>query len=485
MSIRSSRLLAKLYLSYFAVALLGEIIILPLWSVVSPLDKPLAWLSILGIAVVSAAVLALVAVLSPRRHVLKPIRTLTDQARAIAAGDFHLPSLPAGPEGNDEVHELALAIGAMARQLEGTFREITQQSVQLEGILRSLLNGVLALDRRHRILLFNPVAERYFGVSAAEATGRVLLEVIRHYELATLCEEVLSSGVPKTRELTVLLGSEERVLQTEAAPLSSGAGAGTDGGVVIVFHDITELRRLERVRKDFVANVSHELRTPLTSIKGFVETLLDGAMNDPPTCRRFLEIINQQTDRLVALVNDLLDLSRVESADIPLRRRPVDINALAEEIGITLGPRAAGQRLQFEVDLAPGLPLLYGDEDLLRRLLLNLVDNAIKYTPAGGRVVIRTRQEKTGGISLAVADTGVGIPRRDLSRIFERFYRVDKARSRQLGGTGLGLSIVRHVVERHGATIDVQSEVGVGSTFTVHFPPETLAAAGQTAAAAE
>ncbi|MBE3577866.1 MAG: phosphate regulon sensor histidine kinase PhoR [Limnochordales bacterium] len=485
MSIRSSRLLAKLYLSYFAVAFAGEAAALFLISVVLPEEGPVAHLALLAAALLLAALFAGIAVLFPRRYVLQPLQALTAHARAIAAGDFRLPRLSAGREGNDEVRELALAIGAMARQLEETFREIKQQSVQLEGILRSLLNGVIAIDRRHRIVLFNPVAERYFGVSAAEATGRVLLEVIRHFELATLCEEVLASGVPKTRELTVLLGSEERILQTQAAPVTGGTGTDVTAGVVVVFHDITELRRLERVRKDFVANVSHELRTPLTSIKGFVETLLDGAMNDPATCRRFLEIINQQTDRLVALVNDLLDLSRVESADIPLRRRPVDINALADEVGITLGPRAQGQGLRLELDLAPGLPLLYADDELLRRLLLNLVDNAIKYTPAGGRVVIRTRPEKTGGVALAVSDTGVGIPKRDLARIFERFYRVDKARSRQLGGTGLGLSIVRHIVEKHGATIEVESEVGEGSTFTVHFPPEMVTAAGQTAAAVD
>ncbi|HHV54312.1 MAG TPA: hypothetical protein GXX55_02510, partial [Firmicutes bacterium] len=245
-------------------------------------------------------------------------------------------------------------------------------------------------------------------------------------------------------------------------------------GVVVVFHDITELRRLERVRKDFVTNVSHELRTPLTSVKGFVETLLDGAMNDPVTCRRFLEIINQQAERLVALVNDLLDLSRVESPDIPLRRQAINLNSLAQEVGLTLTPRAESQGLRLELDLEPNLPPVWGDEELLRRLLLNLVDNAIKYTPAGGRVTIRTRAERSGGLTLAVADTGVGIPKRDLPRIFERFYRVDKARSRQLGGTGLGLAIVRHIVERHGATIDVQSEVGAGSTFTVHFPAGLL-----------
>lgn len=502
MSIRSSRLLVKLYLTYFAVALAGEAGVVFFRITISPGENrfSLPHPAFLAIPLLFAAFLAFIAVLFPRRNVLQPLQALTAHARAIAAGNFHLPRLPVDPKSHDEVCELALAIGAMARQLEETFREIKQQSVQLEGILRSLLNGVIALDRRHRIVLFNPVAERYFGVSAAEATGRVLVEVIRHYELATLCEEVLASGVPKTRELTVLLGSEERILQTEAAPVSGGTGTGSGsateadargtgtagaGGVVVVFHDITELRRLERVRKDFVANVSHELRTPLTSIKGFVETLLDGAMNDPVTCRRFLEIINQQTDRLVALVNDLLDLSRVESADIPLRRRPVDINALADEVGVTLGPRAQSQGLRLELDLARGLPLLYADDELLRRLLLNLVDNAIKYTPAGGRVVIRTRREEMGGVALVVADTGVGIPKRDLNRIFERFYRVDKARSRQLGGTGLGLSIVRHIVERHGATIEVQSEVGEGSTFTVHFPPEMVLAAADTAAAAD
>lgn len=463
-SVLVSRLLVKWWFSYFLVALLPLLVTMG-WIYQTGRNGAPLWPALL-FAVPFAALISAAALYYPRRDILEPVRALTRQAQAIAAGHFH--SGPPLAHGNDEVGALTEAIETMANRLETSFREVTEKSSQLEGILRSLLNGVIAINQRHQILLFNPVAERYFSISAQEAAGKQLVEVTRHFELVTLCEEVLASAVPKSREITIVLGSQERILQTEAAPLRSRSGQVV--GVVVIFHDITELRRLERVRKDFVANVSHELRTPLTSVKGFVETLLDGAIDDPAVSHRFLEIIRQQTDQLVALVNDLLDLSRVESPDIPLRYQPVDLNTLIKEVHETLGPRARDQSLRFEMDLDPALPLLRGDEDLLRRLLLNLADNAIKYTPAGGRVTIRTRQLPSGQLELAVADTGVGIPKRDLPRIFERFYRVDKARSRELGGTGLGLSIVKHIVERHGATITVDSEVGEGTTFTVHFP---------------
>ncbi|HEY8532174.1 MAG TPA: ATP-binding protein, partial [Limnochorda sp.] len=268
----------------------------------------------------------------------------------------------------------------------------------------------------------------------------------------------------QTRTLR-LMRPAERELQIRSAPLRSVAG-GLDGAVAVL-RDVTEMRRLEQVRTEFVANVSHELRTPLTAIKGFIETLLDGAVDDPATARRFLEIVRRETDRLVRLINDLLDLSRLESPHLEVQLVPVDLKPLVEECLELFRHRAASRSIELSCELQGSLWAL-GDASLIRQVLVNLVDNAVKYTPPGGRVWISGGLEGSWA-ELAVSDTGPGIPGRALNRVFERFYRVDKARSRDMGGTGLGLSIVRHAVERQGGRVWVESAPGEGSTFRVRL----------------
>jgi two-component system phosphate regulon sensor histidine kinase PhoR len=331
----------------------------------------------------------------------------------------------------------------------------------------SMVEGVLAVDSNHRILNMNPAAARIFGINVTAARDRDLLEVVRNTDLRNFIAEAL--GSPETVEGDIVIYDPgERFLRAHGSPLRDGQGRII--GAVIVLDDVSALRRLENVRKDFVANVSHELKTPITSIKGFVETLQGGAMKNPAEAERFLEIIARQADRLHAIIEDLLNLSRIErdaeAGDIALenaRLKPVlqaaiqvcEVQAVAKEI-----------RLELECDPALMVPI---SPPLLEQALVNLIDNAVKYSPNGSAVRVGARQ--TGDETLLeVQDWGAGIEEKHQARLFERFYRVDKARSRKLGGTGLGLAIVKHIAQAHGGQATVQSEVGRGSTFTLHLP---------------
>ncbi|MCX5780973.1 MAG: ATP-binding protein, partial [Firmicutes bacterium] len=257
-----------------------------------------------------------------------------------------------------------------------------------------------------------------------------------------------------------------QIFRVHVAPIKEENG--DIGGAVAVFHDVTDARNFDQMRSEFVSNVSHELRTPLTSIKGFVETLLDGAMENNGLCRRFLTIIDSETFRLGRLIEDLLTLSSIESKEHAIDTRPVCVADYVSNVMNIMGPQISEKSLRVEYICENNLPHIHADEDLLNQVLINLLDNAIKYTPQNGKITIRS-QERDNRVLTTITDTGVGIPRESLSRVFERFYRVDKARSRDLGGTGLGLAIVKHIVESHGGEVMVESEVGKGSTFGVSF----------------
>jgi two-component system phosphate regulon sensor histidine kinase PhoR len=267
-----------------------------------------------------------------------------------------------------------------------------------------------------------------------------------------------------------------RCLQVEASP--AGGERENEASVVLVFHDITELRRLEKIRKDFVANVSHELRTPLTSIKGYVEALLDGAKDDPAASVKFLEIILKQSDRLNLIIEDLLELSKIESGNVSFKEEPLELRSLLDRTLSTIKPIAEKNRHRLVIAIDPSLPPVTGDEGRLVQVLTNLLDNAVKYTPTGGTITVGAKPVPSVGsdepapraIELSVADTGIGIPEEDRPRVFERFYRVDKARSRELGGTGLGLAIVKHIVEGHGGQVWVEANHPQGSRFVVRLP---------------
>jgi two-component system phosphate regulon sensor histidine kinase PhoR len=297
--------------------------------------------------------------------------------------------------------------------------------------------------------------------------GRPLIETCRDPELQELLRETVTTGVQVSLREITLAGEAKRSLAVSVAPLAD------DIGFVLVFHDITAIKRLEAMRRDFVANVSHELRTPLTAIRGYAETLLSGALDDPVRARTFLGVIDRHSERLSRLIDDLLTLSDLELGTSPLKREAVLLEALVDEVFEILGEKAERGKVTLVKGLPPGLPLLLGDSDRLQQVLINLADNAVKYTPAGGTVTISAQVVSNGeapSVEVCVNDTGGGIPTDELPRLTERFYRVDKARSRELGGTGLGLAIVKHIVQAHGGKLSIASTVHVGTSVRFSVP---------------
>ena len=382
-----------------------------------------------------------------------PIDTMRRMATRVAAGDFtgRAPDHEAG-----EVGELAGALNQMSRQLETRLRELTNEKAHLAGILAGMTEGVLVVDAAGKLRLLNTALRQAFGLTD-EALGKTVLEVFRDAGLAELI-----AGAPAARELTFLQPADH-VFTVPAGRLTGATG------VVVVFHDITRLKQLENIRKDFVANVSHELRTPLAVIKGYVETLLDEEPPAADTGKKFLETIQRHTRRLEVLIDDLLSISALESQQARLDLAPVSVLAAAAAAVEELTPRARAKNVTVTVELPADLPAARADAQRLHQVFVNLLDNAIKYTPAGGCVRV-SAVAKAGNVEVCVTDNGPGIAAEHLPRIFERFYRVDKARSRELGGTGLGLAIVKHIIQAHGGKAWVESELEKGSRFYFTVP---------------
>lgn len=397
------------------------------------------------------------------REVMEPLRRITEVAQRMAEGDLEQEIRISS---RDEIGILAASLNNMARRLKENIDQITEERNKLAAILSSMDEGVLAIDRQGNIILINPVVEKLFRVTAEEAVGRNVIEVIRNYELERLIRKALEENIHQAVEMSFLM-PDPRIFRVQLVPLRRGEEM---AGIVVVLRDISELRRLEQMRSEFVANVSHELRTPLTSIRGFTETLLDGALEDPTVARHFLQIIHDEAERLTRLINDLLSLSALESRRREPNRKLLDWHRLVGEVVSMLAPLVQGKNLEVEVKVAEDLPPVPADRDMMGQMLINLLDNAIKYTPDGGKIKVAVWGEGDN-LVLQVADTGIGIPPESLPRIFERFYRADKARSRELGGTGLGLAIVKHIVEAHGGRIEVESRVNGGTSFTVYLPP--------------
>lgn len=425
----------------------------------------------LGLALGVAFALSVAVSILIARGLTRPLSDMAAVARQLAAGGLDQRIRTAS---RDEVGILADTLNQMADQLEAKIREVSDDRAQLLAILSSMVEGIMVLDPRGRVLQVNPAFERMFAVRADQAKGRLYDEVIRHHDLSTLTAQALETHQERSGEIA--LESSRRILRVEAGTVARGDHA-NQACVVLVFYDVTALRRLEQVRKDFVANVSHELRTPLTAIKGYVEALLDGGKDNPQEAVRYLDIILKQSDRLNLLLEDLLQLSQIESGQVAFKHDPVPLNALVERTLALITPLADKKGHTVSVALAPDLPPVLGDEERLVQVLTNLLDNAVKYTPPNGSLAIATRRvdSPSGGpaeeaVELTVADTGIGIPEPDRPRVFERFYRVDKARSRELGGTGLGLAIVKHIVEGHGGKVWVEGNQPTGSRFIVRLP---------------
>ena len=398
------------------------------------------------------------------RRISAPLVQMREGAERFARGELDQPlEVPSSLE----IGALAEAMNRMAAQLSERIRTVTQQRREQEAVLSSMVEGVLAVDRNEKILRLNEAAARLFELSLGRATGRSLQEAVRNPELQGFVARVLLSDAPVQGDIHLHGAQEEIVLQAQGTALRDSEGR--QMGALIVLHDISRLRRLESIRKDFVANVSHELKTPVTAIRGSAETLLDGAFEDHAQAERFLQIIFRQSERLGNIIEDLLNLSRIEqdgeNSEVPIQTgllRPVVESAVQAS-----GVRAAERGVRLRIECAPDLRAV-NNPQLLEQALCNLIDNAVKYSDAGDEVRIRAF-EAGAQIGIEVSDQGCGIAAEHLPRLFERFYRVDKARSRQLGGTGLGLSIVKHIVQAQGGQVEVKSVLGQGSTFLVRL----------------
>ena len=399
-----------------------------------------------------------------------PLRQMSVGAERFARGEFD-HRLPRASF--EEISTLAEAMNRMAEQLEERIRTVQRQQNELEAVLSSMEEGVLAVDNERVIINVNQTCAALLGLEPGELKGRSVHEVVRKPDLLTFVESSLSSPSSVEGDLLVR-GKEDRWLNVHGTALEDAKHQKI--GALIVLHDVTRLRRLENVRRDFVANVSHELKTPITSIKGFVETLIDGALDDRENAARFLEIISRQVNRLDAIIEDLLMLSRLEkgSEEQTSRLEPGSVRDVLQAAIEMCEKKAADKNIDVQLECSAELTAPMNGH-LLEQAVVNLVDNAVKYSESGGHVWVRAAQDGDA-VVIRVQDGGCGIERKHLPRLFERFYRVDKARSRELGGTGLGLAIVRHIALVHRGSVSVQSEVTVGSTFSISLPavsPET------------
>lgn len=424
----------------------------------------------IGLAAALVGVIAAAVSLWLSYRLIRPLEELRQGAERFSRGEL---SHRVRGGNTAEIAAVADALNQMAAALDQRIGELVQQRNEGQAVLSSMVEGVIAVDSHQRVISMNHACARLLGTDAGRAAGRQLQEVVRNPDLQQLVSGVLVGQRPITQEI-MLHHQGERQIEAHASVLRDAADR--EIGVLLVLHDVTRLRKLENMRRDFVANVSHELRTPITSIKGFVETLLDGAVEDPNDAKRFLQIVAAQTDRLEAIIEDLLLLSRVEEehehAEPTLENG--QIQAVIQAAISVCQMKADEKRVRLEADCDPSLYAQI-NPTLLEQAIVNLIDNAVKHSSENQ--IVRVEAELTPDeLQIRVRDQGCGIPREHLPRIFERFYRVDKARSRSLGGTGLGLAIVKHIAQYHRGRATVESTLGKGSTFYLHLPrPESAA----------
>ncbi len=459
----------------FAGLILAHVLVVSLLVAAqsSPAERAAVWPIWLsgGIAIVCGAAAIWFCV----RRIVEPLAELTEQARAVSTAQ---PGPPGTVDHRDELGVLAGAFNQMQRDLDRRHDQLQQNNERLQTVLGSMTEGVLAVSPDHTILLANEAGRRLLDFATREPLGRPLLEVTRARPVVAAVQQALTSTTPVETEFDAP-GVLRRTLLLRATRLP-----GTPcPGVMLVLHDMTELRRLENLRRELVANVSHELKTPLAAIKGYAETLRLGAVNDPEHNLHFVRRIEEQADRLHELILDILQIARLESGQETFELADVPLAGLIERCREQFGGLAAARQVTLSAELPPEGLAVQADEEGVRTILSNLVDNALKYTPAGGSITI-SAAPSDGSATLQVSDTGIGIDEKDQQRIFERFYRADKARSRELGGTGLGLAIVKHLAQAFGGNVSVTSRPGRGATFRVQLPRAAGNAARPPAASA-
>ncbi|MBC2148686.1 two-component system histidine kinase PnpS [Listeria booriae] len=397
------------------------------------------------------------------RRITRPVNEIIDVSMDLANNRYY--SRITGKT-TGELHDLSLSVNQLAQSLEKQMQEIELNQQRLSGIVQNLVSGVMLINQRKQIVMTNPMMEQIIGEK--DMTGKAYYEVLKSFALTQLVDQCMDQKTFQQEEITIYF-PREQILDANVSPILSRTGSIT--GVIVLLHDITEIRRLENVRSEFVANVSHELKTPVTALKGFAETLLDGAMYDEELLKKFLTIIKEESDRLHRLIMDILELSRIEQKHVSMNLEEVDVEDVVIATMDTVRALAVEKGIQL---IPPNLAapiMIQAERDRLQQILINLISNAIVYTPQNGEVSVGVMENVANEtVTITVTDNGIGIPVKDIDRIFERFYRVDRARSRHSGGTGLGLSIVKHIVESCGGQINVESIEGEGTTFTVILP---------------
>ena len=431
---------------------------------VQQVDASLAHLrNTLAAVAIGTTLIALILALIIAGGTTKSLRDLTQAAQQLASGDLDLP--PIANFRQDEVGQLARMFSSMATQLNKRMEDLRTESSKLAAVLEQMTDGVLIADNQGSVQLINPAAEKIFEARRDDVLGRSLAQTLRHHRLIELWKRSQESG--ESQETALELIPQKIYLQCLAIPL----GHQLQGNTLLLFQDLTHLRRLETVRRDFISNISHELRTPLASIKALTETLKEGALEDPTAAVRFLNLMESEVDTLTQIVSELLELSRIESGRVLLHFKSTSSVEILNVAVNRLRLQAKRAGLSLQVEYPEELPQVLADRPRIEQVMINLLHNAIKFTPAGGSIFVSARAEGEGPeaqIVFEVRDTGVGIPADDLPRIFERFYKADRARSG--GGTGLGLAIARHLVEAHGGRIWVKSREGQGSSFFFSLP---------------
>ncbi|MFN7250682.1 MAG: two-component system histidine kinase PnpS [Anaerobacillus sp.] len=413
----------------------------------------------------------LIIILSSRisNEMAKPIEEATTVANQLAKGNFKARATRGK---NDETGQLSRSLNVLAQNLDEVTKTYQVQQERLETLIENMGSGLILINYKGEISLVNKSCKSIFQEDIDHWLDKVYHNVLPHKQIVKIVQEIFLTEKGQRKQIILPIQMEMRHFDVYGAPIISSGGKERLKGIVLVFHDITELKRLEQIRKDFVANVSHELKTPVTSVKGFTETLLDGAAEDKALRNRFLKIIWDESERLQSLIQDLLDLSKIEHSQFQLNWQRVDLNMLADDVIMMLSNKAEQKGIIITKN-NNGADVIDGDPLRIKQIMINLINNAIMYTPKDGKIVVSISNLKER-VLFTVEDTGIGIKKEEISRVFERFYRVDRARSRNSGGTGLGLAIVKHLVEAHHGEIAVESKVGKGTKFTINFNKEQM-----------
>lgn len=437
----------------------GYVVISTKMDVLKTAYSQIWWL--LGVSFVFALIVIIILGASITSRYTKPIESATNVAIELAKGNYRARTYE---EHIDETGLLSSSINILAKNLQDMMKAKEMQQDRLTTLIENMGNGLILIDKRGYISLINKAFKEIFQIRTSDYLFHLYYEVIEHQEISDLVEEIFITEQQLKRQIRLPLGIELRDFEVYGAPI-----IGTNDvwkGILLVFHDITEIKNLEQMRKDFVANVSHELKTPITSIKGFTETLLDGAKEDPKSLDLFLNIMLVESERMQTLIDELLELSKIEQNHFFINIEKVNLNELLGEVVTMLEKKALDKEIPIDFSMGEIDSEIEGDRFRLKQVFINVINNAIMYTPNNGKITVFL-EETADKVLIKVIDTGIGIKKQEIPRIFERFYRIDKARSRDSGGTGLGLAIVKHLVEAHHGTITVTSEVGKGSVFTI------------------